>query len=143
MNAAIVFLVVCAAAVEVLAGPHGHNGHHEKMKKVMEECIASTGADPELIKAAKNGETITDKKVKCFTTCIGKKMGSINEDGTFNKEVINKMAMHAPEERREEMQQSLAKCTEITGEDECDNGYRFFECIRPYMRHRQRKQNSE
>nr|ALM64969.1 odorant binding protein 7 [Dendroctonus armandi] len=62
----------------------------QKIQADGKACVAESGADPELIKAARGGKFADDGKLKDFTFCMSEKIGFQNEAGEFQRDVVLK-----------------------------------------------------
>lgn len=60
----------------------------QKLKEYSAACSESTGVDQKLIEDARKGIFSEDAKFKEFLFCISKKIGSQNEAGEIQKDVI-------------------------------------------------------
>nr|AKK25143.1 odorant binding protein 19 [Dendroctonus ponderosae] len=82
------FVTLTVATVVVFASADLTEEQKQKIVANGKACVAETGADPELIKAARQGKFADDAKLKAFALCMSKKSGFQNEAGEIQSDVV-------------------------------------------------------
>ncbi|KRT84159.1 hypothetical protein AMK59_447, partial [Oryctes borbonicus] len=104
----------------------------EKIKQASKGCIGTVGLDTNLVKSVKEGDIVDDPKVKEFLACVLKKLGMVNEDGSFNNNVIR---TKMPEGLSEDEKQNIVdKCLTLQGSNVEDTVWRAYKCYREKSR---------
>ncbi|XP_076240646.1 general odorant-binding protein 56d-like [Calliopsis andreniformis] len=100
-----------------------------KLAEFKNACITETGVEPQAIENAKSGNADeNDQKLKCFASCMLKKVGVMNEDGSFNEEVTRKRApSHVTKDQVDDL---INKCKDTTGDDVCDKAAKLVKCYK-------------
>lgn len=102
---------------------------HEKMKKVIDECIAESGVSPDLVKNAfHDGNFANDDKLKCFLKCIHIRGEDMDDTG---KIVPEKFVQHlGPKIGQDKATLMMTNCKDSKGSDPCDTAFIFSQCVR-------------
>lgn len=98
----------------------------ETVKKYYGECYTETGADRTLTTKAKSGDfNFEDEKVKDFFFCMQKKVGIMDENGTFLREAaIAKVA----EKDRVDANRALDICLTKKGTTHAETAWNYAKC---------------
>nr|APC94187.1 odorant-binding protein 28 [Pyrrhalta maculicollis] len=78
----LIVAIVCCANAELTAE------QKEKVKGYHKECIDVTGANPDLVKQAREGKFADDEKLKNHILCVSKKIGFQNDAGDIQTDVL-------------------------------------------------------
>ncbi|XP_066262793.1 B2 protein-like [Euwallacea similis] len=83
-------IIVAVALVGSLLSANADLTDEQKQKILTngKACVAETGVNPELIKAARQGKFTEDDKLKAFTFCMSKKIGFQNDAGEILADVV-------------------------------------------------------
>ncbi|XP_008548247.1 general odorant-binding protein 56d [Microplitis demolitor] len=98
-----------------------------KLREHRTACVTETGVEEDKVSKAKEGEWMMDDlKLRCFFSCMLKKISVMNEDGTFNEEKARKrIANDLPEDKIDAV---ITKCKDISGGDECETAMLMMKC---------------
>ncbi|XP_011864897.1 PREDICTED: B2 protein-like [Vollenhovia emeryi] len=123
MKGIVIVLAICLVAVL------GELTDEQKVKlrEHKEACITESGVDPTVVENAKKGEIPeNDEKLACFSTCLLKKAGIMNDAGDIDWEVArSKLPAEVTEEQAEEIHNA---CKDITGTG-CEKGHNVLKCF--------------
>ncbi|XP_051169104.1 general odorant-binding protein 56d-like [Leptopilina boulardi] len=98
-----------------------------KLAAYKAECIKESGVDPAVVQNAKEGKADeSDTKLACFSSCLLKKIGIMNADGTINEEVArSKVPDSVPKDKAEEI---INECKTMKGANDCETGLKVMKC---------------
>ncbi|XP_017783042.1 PREDICTED: uncharacterized protein LOC108567218 [Nicrophorus vespilloides] len=87
-----------------------------KLAEIKKECISSSGVALDEVEHAKKGVFAEDEKLKDFLFCLAQKIGFMDKDGQFKKDVITAKitANHGEQIAKEVVDVCTAK-TEVNG----------------------------
>ncbi|XP_076175217.1 uncharacterized protein LOC143150651 [Ptiloglossa arizonensis] len=125
-NMKTVFVVIALCIVGALALTEEQKA---KLTEFKGACITETGVDAQVVENAKNGNVDeNDEKLACFSSCMLKKIGIMNQDGTVNEEVSRKRApAHITKEQIDDV---INKCKDTTGANDCDKAAKLVKCFK-------------
>ncbi|XP_017795892.1 PREDICTED: general odorant-binding protein 56d-like [Habropoda laboriosa] len=91
-------------------------------------CIAETSVDPQVVENAKKGNFAQDdEKLGCFVSCMLKKIGIMNQDGSVNEEVTR---AKAPSDiPKDQVETIINKCKTATGANDCKKAANIASCF--------------
>ncbi|CAK9824343.1 General odorant-binding protein 56a [Anthophora retusa] len=99
-----------------------------KLAEYKTACIAETGVDTHLIENAKKGNVAKDdEKFGCFSSCMLKKIGIMNQDGTLNEEVARQKAPSTIP--KDQVETVINKCKTATGQTDCKKAANLVSCF--------------
>ncbi|XP_003708550.1 general odorant-binding protein 56d-like [Megachile rotundata] len=100
-----------------------------KLTQHKNACITETGVDAQVVENAKTGNFAEDdEKLACFASCMLKKIGVMNADGTINVEVARQRAPSTvPQEQVESV---INKCKDTTGPNDCKKASNLVKCFK-------------
>ncbi|CAL7937723.1 unnamed protein product [Xylocopa violacea] len=99
-----------------------------KLSEYKSACITETGVDTQVVDNAKSGNYAKDdEKLGCFTACMLKKIGIMNQDGSVNEEVARKRA--PPNIPKEQVEDVISKCKDTTGPNDCQKASNLAQCF--------------
>ncbi|XP_031843085.1 general odorant-binding protein 56d-like [Nomia melanderi] len=100
-----------------------------KLSEYKKSCVAESGVDIKTVEDAKAGNIPeSDEKLACFASCMLKKIGIMNQDGSINEEVARqKVATTVPQDQAEEL---IGKCKDTTGANDCDKAFKLVKCLK-------------
>ncbi|XP_077285625.1 general odorant-binding protein 56d-like [Arctopsyche grandis] len=82
-------LYILLVALGMLVNTQGYTEEQQKkLKEHVTVCIGGTGANVELVSRARAGDfSFEDDKVKSYVFCVLKRIGLMDNEGVFKKEV--------------------------------------------------------
>nr|ANT46045.1 odorant-binding protein 16 [Microplitis mediator] len=98
-----------------------------KLHESRSTCITETGVEEGNVAKANDGEWLMDDlKLRCFFSCMLKKIKVLNEDGTFNEEKARKrIANDLPADKIDSV---ITKCKDLSGGDVCETAMLMMKC---------------
>ncbi|XP_078053043.1 general odorant-binding protein 56a-like [Augochlora pura] len=100
-----------------------------KLVQYKNDCIADTGVDAKVVDDAKAGNfNVDDEKLACFSSCMLKKIGIMNADGSINEETARKKAPAGV--TQEQIDDVINKCKDITGPNDCKKAANLVKCFK-------------
>ncbi|KAK0088542.1 hypothetical protein PV325_011603 [Microctonus aethiopoides] len=119
---AVIFTLCIVGALSAL-----NEEQRNKIKEHRDKCIEETKVDIELVNKAHRGEwMVDDEKLRCFASCLLKKLDMISDDGSLKEDVtLAKMTLDVGADKAKEI---LDKCKEITASDVCEKGLKLMKC---------------
>ncbi|XP_076651124.1 general odorant-binding protein 56a-like [Halictus rubicundus] len=100
-----------------------------KLSQFKNDCITETGVDAKVVDDAKAGNfNDNDEKLACFTSCMLKKIGITNQDGSFNEGTARQKAPAGV--TKEQLDDVINKCKDITGPNECKKAANLYKCFK-------------
>ncbi|XP_015434872.1 PREDICTED: general odorant-binding protein 56d-like [Dufourea novaeangliae] len=126
MKAIFVVAALCFVAVQsaVLS-----DEQKAKLAAHKTHCLAETGVDAQTVEDAKNGNVAeNDEKLACFGSCMLKRIGIMNQDGSVNEEITRKrVPASVPKEQVDDL---INKCKDTTGANDCDKAAKLIKCFK-------------
>ncbi|XP_033342464.1 general odorant-binding protein 56a [Megalopta genalis] len=100
-----------------------------KLTQYKKDCITDTGVDAKTVEEAKTGNfNMDDEKLACFSSCMLKKIGIMNADGSLNEETARQKA--PAEVTKEQIDDVINKCKDITGPNDCKKAANLVKCFK-------------
>ncbi|THK33257.1 general odorant-binding protein 56d [Diachasma alloeum] len=98
----------------------------QKLREHRDACVTETGADRADVDKAYKGEWADNPKLRCFTLCMMKKVGMMNDDGVLDETITRqRMALKLKPEKVDEI---WTKCKDLKGTTACDTAYMMMKC---------------
>ena len=102
-----------------------------KLTEFKGACITESGVDPQTVENAKKGIAVEgDEKLACFTSCMLKKIGILNQEGNFDEETARKRAPSTI--AKDQVDDIIAKCKDTTGANDCDKAAKLLKCFKEH-----------
>ncbi|XP_053976065.1 general odorant-binding protein 56d-like isoform X2 [Hylaeus volcanicus] len=120
---AVVFVLFVASALAELT-----EQQKSDLSKFADDCMTEIGIESESIKKMIIGqEPEKNGKFNCYMSCVLKKIGIIQEDGSINVDVVRQEApADIPKEAIEDL---ISKCKDTTGADDCEKAGNLIKCF--------------
>ncbi|XP_033360900.1 general odorant-binding protein 56d-like [Bombus vosnesenskii] len=100
-----------------------------KLEEYRAACTTESGVDPQVVENAKKGNVAQDdEKLACFSFCMLRKIGIMDEDGDI-KEDVAKEKMIAGGSPADKVDNVVSKCKHITGPNKCKKAGNLMKCF--------------
>ncbi|XP_076295872.1 general odorant-binding protein 56a-like [Lasioglossum baleicum] len=100
-----------------------------KLTQYKKDCIMESGVDSKAVDDAKAGNfNENDEKLGCFSSCMLKKIGIMNSDGSVNEETARQKA--PAEITKEQLDDVFNKCKDTTGPNDCKKAANLVKCFK-------------
>ncbi|XP_039432611.1 general odorant-binding protein 56d-like [Culex pipiens pallens] len=120
MDKSVVLVVLVAVLVKQCLG--------QNLLAAYNNCRAEYNADQETFNAIKNGDfSIRTPLVECLGECVVKKVGFMNDDLSFNKDIIVKFVSRFL--KPEHSEDIYTKCTQDVAPVLCATAYEVYQCV--------------
>ncbi|XP_063986206.1 uncharacterized protein LOC135167193 [Diachasmimorpha longicaudata] len=121
-----VFVVILSTCLIGALAQELTEAQKQKVRENRDACITETGADREEVNKANKGEWADNAKIRCFTLCMLKKWGMMNDAGVLDEAAARqKMGLQMKPEKVEEI---MTKCKYLKGDTACDTAYMMMKC---------------
>lgn len=99
----------------------------QSLEKYGLECASKTGVSLDIVESLRAGDfSHIDTKSKCFINCVLEKAAVIKNGVLQEKVALDKLSLDGSDKMK--IKKLVDSCKTIKGTDECDTGYKLFEC---------------